>query len=68
MEKHTVGNKHLKLRVKPNDSDNAVEAIAFNYEGKNINGEVKLVFKLNVNNFRNIERPQLLIEQIISLQ
>lgn len=67
LEKRTVGNKHLKLRVKPNDSDNAVEAIAFNYEGKNIDGEVKLVFKLHVNNFRNIERPQLLIEQIISL-
>ena len=66
MEKRTVGDKHLKLRLKPIDTDDAIEAIAFNYEGNNINGEVKLVYKLQVNNFRNIERPQLLVEQIFS--
>ena len=67
LEKRTVGDKHLKLRLKPIDTDDTVEAIAFNYEGNNINGEVKLVYKLQVNNFRNIERPQLLVEQIFSL-
>ena len=66
LEKRTVGDKHLKLRVKPFDSDNIVEAIAFNFEDKIINEEVKLVFKLHVNNFRKVERPQLLIEQVIS--
>jgi len=68
LEQRTVGANHLKLRVRPADGGSVVDAIAFNQAGPAYRGVVQLTFRLDVNEFRGIENPQLVVEQIASLQ
>jgi len=64
VEQRTVGDNHLKLRVRSVDGGNAMDAIAFNQAGGVYRGVVQLAYKLDVNEFRGIENPQLVVEQI----
>lgn len=68
VEQRTVGESHLKMRVRPVDSDGVVDAIAFNQADHVHRGRVHLAFKLDVNEYRGNETPQLVVEQIVSLQ
>jgi single-stranded-DNA-specific exonuclease len=68
VEQRTVGENHLKLRVRPADGGNVVDAIAFNQAGAVYRGVVQLAYKLDVNEFRGVENPQLVVEQIAPLQ
>ena len=68
VEQRTVGENHLKLRVRPAQGGNVVDAIAFNQAGPVYRGVVQLAFKLDVNEYRGIENPQLVIEQIAPLR
>lgn len=68
LEQRTVGDNHLKMRVQPADGGGTVDAIAFNQAGPVYRGVVQLAFKLDVNEFRGIENPQLLVEQIAPLR
>ncbi len=63
----TVGENHLKMRVRPAEGGNAIDAIAFNQAGPAYRGIVQLAFKLDVNEFRGVENLQLVVEQIASL-
>ncbi len=67
VEQRTVGENHLKLRVQPADGGSIIDAIAFNQAGPAYRGVVQLAYKLDVNEFRGIENPQLVVEQIASL-
>jgi single-stranded-DNA-specific exonuclease len=67
VEQRTVGENHLKLRVRPADGGNVIDAIAFNQAGPVFRGVVKIAYKLDVNEFRGVENPQLVVEQIASL-
>jgi len=67
VEQRTVGENHLKLRVRPAEGGNIVDAIAFNQAGGVYRGMVQLVYKLDVNEFRGVENPQLVVEQIAEL-
>ena len=64
VEQRTVGDKHLKLRVRPADGGNAVDAIAFNQAGPAWRGVVQLAYRLDVNEYRGFESAQLVVEQI----
>lgn len=68
VEQRTVGDNHLKLRVRPTDGGDVVDAIAFNQAGQAYRGLVQLTYRLDVNEFRGKENPQLVVEQIASLQ
>lgn len=68
VEQRTVGENHLKLRVRPAEGGKVVDAIAFNQAGPVYRGIVQLAFKLDVNEFRGVENPQLVVEQIAPLQ
>jgi len=68
VEQRVVGENHLKLRVRPAGGGNVVDAIAFNQAGPAYRGNVQLAFRLDVNEYRGIENPQLVVEQIASLQ
>jgi single-stranded-DNA-specific exonuclease len=68
VEQRTVGEKHLKLRVRPTDSSSSIDAIAFNQAGPAYRGDVQLVYRLDVNDYRGVERPQLVVEQVVPLQ
>ena len=67
VEQRTVGENHLKLRVRPAGGGGIVDAIAFNQAGPVYRGNVQLAFRLDVNEYRGIENPQLVVEQIAPL-
>lgn len=67
LEQRTVGEKHLKLRVRPCEGGNPIEAIAFNQAGPSYRGIVQLAYRLDVNEYRGVESVQLLVEQITAL-
>lgn len=68
IEQRVVGERHLKMRVQPAGGGAVVDAIAFNQAGPAWRGNVQLTFRLDVNEYRGIENPQLVIEQIAALQ
>ncbi len=68
LEQRTVGEKHLKLRVRPAAGGEPVDAIAFNQAGPAYRGVVQLAYRLDVNEYRGVESAQLIVEQIASLQ
>jgi single-stranded-DNA-specific exonuclease len=67
VEQRTVGENHLKLRVRPAGGGGIVDAIAFNQAGPAYRGIVQLAYKLDVNEYRGVETAQLVVEQIVSL-
>jgi single-stranded-DNA-specific exonuclease len=68
VEQRTVGETHLKLRVRPAAGGNVVDAIAFNQAGPAWRGVVQLAYRLDVNEYRGFESAQLVVEQIASVQ
>ncbi|HNP65722.1 MAG TPA: single-stranded-DNA-specific exonuclease RecJ [Woeseiaceae bacterium] len=68
VEQRTVGENHLKLRVRPLAGGDPVDAIAFNQAGPVFRGVVHLAYKLDVNEFRGVENTQLMVEQIAPLR
>ncbi len=68
VEQRTVGERHLKLRVRPADGGKPVDAIAFNQAGTAYRGVVQLAYRLDVNEYRGYESAQLVVEQIAPIQ
>ena len=68
VETRIVGEKHLKMRVRPAESGPTLDAIAFNQAGPSYRGTVQLAYRLDVNEYRGIESPQLIVEQIAPIQ
>jgi len=68
VEQRTVGENHLKLRVRPADGGGVIDAIAFNQPGPAPRGVVQLAYRLDVNEFRGVESPQLVVEQIAAIR
>lgn len=67
LEQRTVGDRHLKLSVRPLAGGTAIDAIAFNQAGLAWRGTIKLAFRLDVNEWRGVESAQLVVEQITAL-
>ncbi|MDW3094927.1 MAG: single-stranded-DNA-specific exonuclease RecJ [Gammaproteobacteria bacterium] len=62
-----VGEHHLKLTLQSAEGNNTVNAIAFNYTNFDWNNRASVVhaaYELDVNHFRGIESPQLLIRHL----
>lgn len=68
VEQRIVGDKHLKMRVRPEGGGSVIDAIAFNQAESACRGVVQLAFKLELNEFRGTENPQLVVEQIAPLR
>jgi len=66
-----VGEKHLKLTLQaetPEDPETIIDAIAFNVEPELLEvnlASVSLVYRLDVNEFRGVSNPQLVVEKIV---
>jgi single-stranded-DNA-specific exonuclease len=65
IDQRVVGEKHLKMRVQPADGGAVIDAIMFNQVVLSFRGSVVLIYRLDVNEFRSIETPQLIVEQIV---
>jgi single-stranded-DNA-specific exonuclease len=60
-----VGGRHLRLVVEPMDGQSRLEAIAFNQpELESRNAEVRMLYRLDVNEYRGERNLQLVVEQI----
>jgi single-stranded-DNA-specific exonuclease len=68
IEQRTVGENHLKMRLRAVDGGAVIDAIAFNQAGPAYRGVVQLAYRLDVNEWRGRETPQLIVEQIAALQ
>jgi single-stranded-DNA-specific exonuclease len=66
-----VGDKHLKLWVTSGNGERNFDAIAFNYKGADENpplpaGDVRLVYRLDINEYKGERRLQLLVDHVLS--
>jgi single-stranded-DNA-specific exonuclease len=68
VEQRTVGENHLKMKVRSATGGDVVDAIAFNQAGSVYRGVVQLAYTLDVNEFRGVENAQLIVEQIAPVQ
>jgi len=68
VDQRVVGENHLKMRVQPSAGGDAIDAIAFNQAGPAYRGDVQLTYRLDVNEFRGLESPQLVVEQIVNIR
>ena len=67
LEQRVVGERHLKMVLKPACGSRRIDAIAFNSELQSATGaQVRLVYRLDVNEFRGVENVQLVVEHIDS--
>jgi single-stranded-DNA-specific exonuclease len=65
-----VGDKHLKMWVSTHNQERSFDAIAFNFKGADENpalpdGEVRLVYRLDINEYRGERRLQLLVDHVL---
>ena len=65
-----VGEKHLKMWVTCGDGERSFDAIAFNFKGAEETpalpeGEVRLVYRLDINEYRGERRLQLLVDHVL---
>lgn len=67
VEQRTVGDNHLKLRLREPRGGEIIDAIAFRQAGPVYRGTVRLAYRLDVNEYRGYETPQLVVEQIAGL-
>jgi single-stranded-DNA-specific exonuclease len=67
INRRIVGEKHLKMVLQAVDSQNHIDAIAFNagelIESMGVN-QLRLVYRVDVNDFRGNQTLQLIIEHI----
>jgi len=66
-----VGDKHLKMWVTTADQSRNFDAIAFNFKGSDENprlpeGDVRLVYRLDINEYKGERRLQLLVDHFLS--
>lgn len=64
IEQRIVGGRHLKLRLRPVDSDELLDAIAFG-EDRTVEGRFRrIAYRLGVNEYRGLESVQLVVESL----
>jgi single-stranded-DNA-specific exonuclease len=66
-----VGDKHLKLWVTSGNGERSFDAIAFNFKGADENprlpaGDVQLVYRLDINEYKGERRLQLLVDHVLA--
>jgi single-stranded-DNA-specific exonuclease len=67
LEQRVVGERHLKMILRPSDGTRRLDAIAFNSPPQPAAGRtVRLVYRLDVNEYRGAENAQLVVEYIDS--
>jgi len=65
-----VGDKHLKMWVTTADRSRNFDAIAFNFKGVEEaaalpDGDVRLVYRLDINEYKGERRLQLLVDHVL---
>jgi len=66
LEQRILGEQHLKLRLRPPNGD-AIDAIGFGLVGAlavNAGDQIRLAYRLVVNEYRGVRAPQLIVEHL----
>ncbi|MDJ0956076.1 MAG: single-stranded-DNA-specific exonuclease RecJ [Arenicellales bacterium] len=70
LERKTVGDHHLKLRVRKKGGRKVVDAIGFfqneQYRTVNMDKGVRLAYRLDINEYQGLYKPQLIVEYLQS--
>jgi single-stranded-DNA-specific exonuclease len=64
LDQRIVGGRHLKLLLQPETGD-PVDAICFNHGGLAENRNIRCAYRLEVNRYRGMEKPQLIVSVIL---
>jgi single-stranded-DNA-specific exonuclease len=67
VERRIVGERHLKLRLRSTPGAQTLDAIAFNTVDDDWPlgvSQVELAYRLDVNEYNGVRRPQLLVEHL----
>lgn len=64
LDQRIVGERHLKLLLQP-ETGEPVEAICFNHGGLAENRNIRCAYRLEVNRYRGLEKPQLIVSVIL---
>jgi single-stranded-DNA-specific exonuclease len=68
LQQRVVGEKHLKLRLQPLGARLGIDAIAFNQADlADLTKQVHIAYRLDVNEYRGVAKPQLIVETIQSI-
>lgn len=68
VEQRVVGGSHLKLGLRPYQSAAVLDGIAFNCAPEQLsNGQIRALYRLDINRWRGMETCQLRIELILNL-
>jgi single-stranded-DNA-specific exonuclease len=69
LESRTVGNDHLKLRVRKKGGTRVMDAISFYHEGTSDHAAmeegVRMVYKLDINEYQGLRKPQLIVQHLL---
>ncbi|GMR07145.1 MAG: single-stranded-DNA-specific exonuclease RecJ [Gammaproteobacteria bacterium] len=71
VDRRIVGEKHLKMLLRAANSEQCIDAIAFNIVDRDWprdTREVEIAYRLDVNEYRGVLSPQLIIEQVTPCQ
>ncbi len=67
VDRRVVGTRHLKMRLRPLDGSGVLDAIAFrttDEEWAAGRATIETVYRLEVNEYRGLEKPQLVVEHL----
>ena len=62
IEQRIVGERHLKLKLRPLTSQQIISAIAFNHPFLLEQRELRLAYRLDINRYRGLTSVQLIVE------
>ncbi len=66
MHQRLVGERHMKLRLQPVDTQIVIEAIAFNYaQALPQERPVRLVYRLDINEYQGLRSVQLIVTHVV---
>lgn len=68
LDQRVVGERHMKLKLKPRGSDRAIDAICFQYEQNGWDdgdGLLSIAYRMDVNAYRGNIGLQLVVERVL---
>ena len=68
VSQRVVGGAHLKMTLRPMDGHDSIDAIAFRTLPEDLPAQhrLRVLYRLDVNHFRGVANPQLVIERIVA--
>jgi single-stranded-DNA-specific exonuclease len=65
LEQRVVGDRHLKMILRPTNGNRRLDGIAFNSAAQSLTvRQIRMVYRLDVNEYRGVENAQLIVEYI----